>query len=128
MNTAAKVIIGVLAVAIVGLGIGLGVALAKGGDDGTRSGGYWNSNGDGDAYYRMMDAMGRGDWQAMQDDIRQFLGDDGYRQMQEHMRTDGCSWASGDDDMDGFMHDSMYGMMYRAFNNGATPVPGTGCW
>lgn len=126
MNTSAKVAIGALSVIVAVLGIGLGVSLASD-DGGGSSGGYWNS-GNGDAYNGMMGAMGQGDWQGMQDYMRQSLGEDGYQQMQEHMTSDGCDWSEGDDDMDGWMHGMSYGMMYRMFNNGATPAPGTGCW
>ena len=76
----------------------------------------------------MMGAMARDDWQTMQTYMRQVLGEDGYRTMQEHMRSDRCYWRTGNDDFDGFMHDMSYGMMYRAFNNGATPPPDTACW
>ena len=124
MNTTAKAVIAVLAIAVVGLGIGLGVALASGDDDNGSSGSYWNA-GSGDPYYGMMGAMGQGNWQGMQDCMRQVLGDDGYQRMLDHMRTDGCSWTYGDDDIDGWMHDMMYGMMYRMMNNGAAPSPGT---
>lgn len=121
MNSSAKLAIGILAAVALALGIGLTVVLAT---DSSTS--YWSSGND--PYYGMMGAMGHGDWQGMQRYMRQVLGEEGYQRMLEHMTSEGCDWSTGDDDLDRFMHDMSYGMMYRAFNNGATPPAGAGCW
>lgn len=124
MNNNIKVIVATLTLAVVGLSIGLGVALANGGDD--ESGMYWRHHSGG--YYGMMNAMGRGDWAGMRDYMRTVLGDEGYQQMSQHMKTDVCGWTAASNDPTGFMHDMSYGMMYRAFNDGASPPPASGCW
>ena len=126
MNTTAKIIIGALAAVVIALSVGLVVVTASD-DDGDDSGAsYWNV-GIG-PYNGMMGAMGQGNWDQMQDYMRQVLGEDGYQQMLEHTETDGCQWSAGNGSIDGFMHDMMYGIMYRGLNNGATPAPGMACW
>ena len=125
MSTRAKTLIGILGAAVVALAIGLGVAVATDGD-GNDNDRYWAS---GDTpYYGIMHAAGEGDWQAMSEYMLEVLGEDGFREMQEHMTRDGCQWSTDDKDLDAFMHDMSYGMMYRAFNNGANPPTGSACW
>ena len=117
-------IIGGLVAAVAALAIGLVVVMASGNhEDSMHS--YWNRGGSG-PYYGMMSAMGDGDWQEMQAYMRDVLGDEGYQEMLDHMRNDGCDWSSGDPNIDDFMHDMMYGAMYRALNDGATPP--VECW
>ena len=120
---ATKLIIGGLAAAVVALAIGLVVVMASDKNDDSSS--YWNQSGSG-PYYGMMSAMGNGNWDQVQAYMRQVLGDEGYQEMLDHMRNDGCDWSSGDPNIDDFMHDMMYGALYRALNNGATPT--TNCW
>lgn len=143
MNTTTRGLIGVLAIGVIALGIGFGVAKATDSNGSSQtlaptpsaSSNYWSS-GNGDPYYGMMGAMGQGNWQAMQGYMRQILGDQGYQQMLDHMRADGCDWSYGNGNTDAYWHDMMYGMMYRMYNNGATPsgpspspgAPGYSCW
>ena len=120
MITPTRVLIGVLAVAVVGLGIALGVALATD-DDG--SGDHMMSQGDG--FAGMMSAMGETNSDAMLTHMKEVLGDDGYNRMQQHFR-DHQSGAptSGMTDIDQMMHTMMDGMMAEmpADSNDILPV------
>jgi hypothetical protein len=123
MTTSAKILIGGLGIAVAALAIGFGVLLAA---DMKKHDDYWMSGGG--PYGAMMRAAGDGDWQSMQAYMRQVLGDDDYQRMREQMNVGHCWWSSRDANLDDFMHDVGYGMMYRALNNGAAPPASQRCW
>lgn len=106
MITPTRATIGVLAVAVVGLGIALGVALAT--DDGSDD----HRMDRGQGFPGMMSAMAERDSDAMLEHMKEILGDDGFKRMQQHFQ-DHRSGASmtGMTDIDQMMHTMMDGIM-----------------
>lgn len=120
MITPTRVLIGILAVAVVGLAIAFGVALATD-DDGSSD--HMMSQGEG--FVGMMSAMSGADSDAMLTHMKGVLGDDGYTRMEQHFRDhqSGVS-MSGMTDIDQMMHTMMDGMMAEmpADSNDILPV------
>ena len=120
MITLTRAIIGVLGVAVVGLGIALGVALARD----NRSDDHRMDRVQGAA--GMMSAMADRDSDAMLEHMKEVLGDDGFKRMQQHFQ-DHRSGASmtGMTDIDQMMHTMMDGIMANmpADSNNMLPKP-----
>lgn len=110
MNTQAKVLIGILVAALIGLGAALGVVLATGDGEGDNViDSMMNGN---DGFAGMMGAMSSGDSDAMLAHMRDVLGEEGYQRMLTHLadHRDGAP-MTGDPDVDDMMHQMMDGMM-----------------
>jgi hypothetical protein len=106
MITPARAIIGVLAIAVVGLGTALGIALASDED------GSDDQAMDGQGMTGMMSAMASMDSDAMLAHMKEVLGEDGFRRMQEHFQNHDSSMPmTGMTDVDTMMHAMMDGMM-----------------
>jgi hypothetical protein len=111
MTVQAKVIIGVLAAAVIALSVALGVALASDTDD---NDGVLRMRSDSDGYMGMMGAFGRMDSDGMLGMMQTVLGPDGYDAMLEHFgeHRGGVEmpYATGGD---GMMHRMMDGFFQR---------------
>ncbi len=107
MITPTRVLIGILAVAVVGLAIALGVALAT--DDDGPSDDMMNQ---GQGFAGMMSAMGSVDSDAMLDHMKEVLGEDGFNRMLQHLQDHRAGASmSGMTEVDQMMHTMMDGMM-----------------
>ena len=124
MNTQARIIIGVLVAAVVGLGITVGVMAAGDNDRGGHMGRQVNL---GDGYGGMMQSMGDMDSGGMLKHMREALGEDGNQRMLDHFRDhrNGGPMA-GNAGVDQMMHQMMDGMMQRMPMDGGNMMPGSG--
>jgi hypothetical protein len=125
MNTQAKVLIGILVAALIGLGAALGVVLATGDSEGDDvSHGMMNGN---DGFAGMMGAMSSGDSDAMLGHMRDVLGAEGYQRMVDHFRDHRNGGPmTGDPEIDDMMHRMMDGMMQRMPMDAGGMMPGAG--
>jgi len=105
MITPTRTIIGVLAVAVVGLGTALGIALA---DDG---GSDDHVMDDGQRFAGMMSAMASMDSDAMLEHMKEVLGEDGFNRMRQHFQEG--TPMNGTAEVDEMMHEMMDGMMAK---------------
>jgi hypothetical protein len=79
----------------------------------------------GSGYAGMMGAMGRGDSDAMLERMREVLGEDGFKRMQEHFAEHRRGGAmSGAADVDEMMHRMMDGMMQELPMDRGGMMPG----
>jgi hypothetical protein len=128
MLSGSRILIGGLAVAVVALAVALGLVLAAEDDD------------DGDhmmlmaqsGYAGMMGAMGSMDSDAMLQHMKEVLGDEGFKRMQQHLQDHRSGGAmTGDTQVDQMMHTMMDGMMGQiglipsTGGQGGTPTPTT---
>lgn len=105
MITPTRTIIGVLAVAVVGLGIALGVALTD--DDGSED----HMMDDGQGVAGMMSAMADMDSDAMLEHMKEVLGEDGFNRMRQHFQEGTPTTEMAE--VDEMMHRMMDGMMAK---------------
>ncbi len=128
MSKTTRILIGLLVVAVVGLGAALGVVLAKD-DDATVINGNGAMMGSASTgYLGMMQAMGAMDSDTMLARMHEVLGDDVYARMMAHMQLHQAGQGmQGDPSIDSMMHQMMDGMMSQMPHdmNGLLPVPST---
>lgn len=111
MDQRAKVLIGTLLIVIAVMAVGLVAAAADG--SGNSAMGGMRMNG-ADPYVGMMQAMGGMNSDAMLTHMRDVLGEDGYRRMQDHWRNHRASGPmTGNPATDEMMHQMMDSMMQR---------------
>lgn len=111
MDQRAKVIIGTLVVVSALLAVGLGVALTRPSTNGAAARMPMSMN---DPYVGMMQSMGNMNSDAMLTHMREVLGEDGYRRMQEHWRTHRAGGTmTGNPGVDEMMHQMMDSMLQR---------------
>ena len=124
MNTQAKIIIGVLVAAAVGLGVTVGVMAAG---DNDRGGHMARQIASGDSYGGMMQSMGDMDSDGMLEHMRDVLGEDGNQRMLDHFRDHRNGGPmTGNAGIDEKMHQMMDGMMQRMPMDGGNIMPGSG--
>lgn len=120
MSNATRAIIGVLVVVVIGLAVALGFAFAMDDDDDD------DHMGNGTGFAGMMGAMGAMDSGAMLSHMRGVLGEDGFKKMQEHLRSHQAGGSmTGMPEIDQMMHRMMDGMMgaMPKDQSGLLPVP-----
>ena len=107
MITPARILIGILVIAVVGLGVAL-LGVVVGDEDNGDNHGMGQSMG----FAGMMAAMGDMDSDAMLDHMREVLGEDGFKRMQKHIEDHRSGTAmTGTKEVDDMMHTMMDGMM-----------------
>ncbi len=124
MNTPARIFIGGLLVAVVGLGVALGVVLATGSsDDGDRATTRMMNSNDG--FAGMMQAMDMMDSDSMLSHMRDVLGEAGYQRMLDHFREHQNGTAiTQDPAIDQMMHEMMDGMLQHMPMDSGGMMPG----
>ena len=123
MNTQARLIVGVLVAAVVGLAITVGV-MAAGGDDHDVSTTTNHMMGNDNGYQGMMGAMGSMDYDDMLKHMREVLGEDGYQRMLAHLADHRSGTPmTGNTAVDGMMHTMMDGIMQRVPVDSGTVLP-----
>jgi hypothetical protein len=117
LNQQAKIIIAGLSILAIVLAIGLAVSLAMGDDD-------MHTNANGNHYMGMMQSMGNMDSNAMLDQMREVLGEDGYQRMLSHMQDhrNGAAMPTGSS-IDDMMHRMMDGMMQEMPDDSGGNMP-----
>ena len=122
MNNQAKIVVGALVAAVVGLGIAVGVMAAGDNHDSVAMGSHMGGNDNG--YQGMMGAMGSMDHDDMLKHMREVLGEDGYQRMLAHLadHRNGTP-MTGNTGVDEMMHTMMDGMMGRMPVGGGTVLP-----
>ena len=123
MNTQARLIVGVLVAAVVGLAITVGV-MAAGGDDHDVSTTTNHMMGNDNGYQGMMGAMGSMDYDDMLKHMREVLGEDGYQRMLAHLADHRSGTPmTGNTGVDEMMHTMMDGMTQSMPMGGGTVIP-----
>ena len=126
MNTQAKIVVGVLVAAVVGLGITVGV-MAAGDDHNGNTTTVSHMMGNDSGYRGMMGSMGSMDSADMFKHMREVLGEDGYQRMLVHL-ADHQNGApmTGNTAVDQMMHTMMDGMMGQMpMDRGTVVLPGS---
>ena len=123
MNRQAKIIVGVLVTAVVGIGITVGV-MAAGDDHPTNNSTSAHMGGSDIGYQGMMGAMGNMDRDDMLRHMRDVLGEDAYQRMLGHMADHQSGMPmSGNAAIDQMMHTMMDGMMGQMPMGSSTVLP-----
>jgi len=121
MNTQAKIIVGALVAAVVGLGITVGVMAAGDGHHDTTLANDMGTNDSG--YQGMMGAMGSMDRDDMLKHMREVLGDDAYQRMLHMADHQSGTPMSGNFAIDQMMHTMMDGVMGQMPMGSSTVTP-----